>query len=109
MEASDIVQNGGLVVSGALVTKIGDWLMSWIRARGQKTEISPSPLEIEKKEKFVTRGEFNNFVSDNARDHENMFFRLNANDKQTSEIAGLLHGIREDLLLIKEKMFGKRR
>ena len=105
MEASDIVQNGGLVVSGALVTKIGDWLMSWIRARGQKTEISPSPLEIEKKEKFVTRGEFNNFVSDNARDHENMFSRLNRNDRETSEMSGTLKAIREDVTLIKNKLF----
>lgn len=104
MEASDIVQNGGLVVSGALVTKIGDWLMGWLRSRSQKTEISPSPLEIEKRDKFITRGEFNSFVADNTRDHESLFFRLNANDKITSKIEGMLEGIKRDVEIIMKRI-----
>ena len=80
-------------------------IFAWLRARRQKTEITPSPLPVEKLDKFVTRGEFNKHVEDNARDHENIFARLNANDKLTSKLEGLLEGIREDLKAIKDKLF----
>ena len=72
MDADSIIQGGGLVVSGALVAKAGDWFMAWLRARNQKTEISPTPLpvegEIAKKQPFVTVGEFNRRMDEtNAR------------------------------------------
>jgi hypothetical protein len=56
----------------------------------------------------VTRGEFNKHVDDNARDHENIFARLNANDKLTSKLEGILEGIREDLGAIKDKLFRRK-
>lgn len=61
MDAEAIVQGGGLVMSGALVAKVGDWFMAWLRARNQKTEIAPDPLNVknEKKPVYVTVGEFN--------------------------------------------------
>ncbi|MBQ3341024.1 MAG: hypothetical protein IJG84_03950 [Kiritimatiellae bacterium] len=86
----------------ALLVKEG---FAWLRARRQRTEIAPSPLPVDKLDKFVTRGEFNKHVEDNARDHENMFARLNANDKLTSKLEGVLEGIREDLKAIKDKLF----
>ena len=64
-----------------------------------------TPLNVRKEDKFVTRGEFNRHVEDNARDHENMFARLNANDKLTSRLEGIFEGIREDLAAIKNKLF----
>ena len=86
----------------ALLVKEG---FAWLRARRQRTEIAPTPLPVEKLDKFVTRGEFNKHVEDNARDHENMFARLYANDKLTSKLEGILEGIREDLKTIKDKLF----
>ena len=61
MDAEAIVQGGGLVVSGALVAKVGDWFMAWLRARNQKTEIATDPLNVknEKKPVYVTVGECN--------------------------------------------------
>ena len=61
MDAEAIVQGGGLVVSGALVAKVGDWFMAWLRSRNQKTEIAPDPLNVknEKKPVYVTVGECN--------------------------------------------------
>ena len=53
----------------------------------------------------MTVQEFNKHVEDNQRDHENMFARLNANDKLTSKLEGILEGIREDLSAIKNKLF----
>lgn len=105
MEVGEVIQGGGLVVGGGLIVKLGDWFMAWLRSRSQKTEISPTPLPVDKLDKFVTRGEFNKHVEDNARDHENMFARLNANDKLTSKLEGILEGIREDLSAIKNKLF----
>ena len=72
MDAETVIQGGGLVVSGALVAKAGDWFMAWLRSRNQKTEISPTPLpvegEISKKQPFVTIGEFNRRMDEtNAR------------------------------------------
>ena len=85
-----------------LVVKEG---LAWLRSRSQKTEIAPDPLHVEKNDKFVTRGEFNRHVEDNARDREALFGRLNRNDRETSETKGLLTGIRDDVAMIKQKLF----
>ncbi len=110
MEVGEVIQNGGLVVGGGLIVKIGDWLSAWFSSRNQKTKVEPTPLPVttEKTPKYVTVQEFNKHVEDNARDHENMFARLNANDKLTSKLEGILEGIREDLSAIKNKLFKTR-
>ena len=116
MDADAIIQGGGLILSGAAVAKAGDWLMAWLRLRHQKTTIEPMPLPVDKLDKFVTRGEFNKhvelneaahkaIVDDNARDHESLFGRMSRNDRETSELKGILSGIREDLSAIKNKLF----
>ena len=100
------LQDGlSLTLGGTTLALVAKEIFAWLRARRQKTEITPSPLPVEKLDKFVTRGEFNKHVEDNARDHENIFARLNANDKLTSKLEGLLAGIREDLKAIKDKLF----
>ena len=108
MEVGEVIQNGGLVVGGGLIVKIGDWLSAWMRSRNQRTEIAPDPLRTERVPKYVTVQEFNKHVEDNQRDHENMFARMNANDKLTSKLEGILVGIREDLSAIKNKLFRTR-
>jgi len=105
MDVETIIQGGGLVLSGGVVVKLLDWARAAWTARNQRTEITPDPINVRKEDKFVTRGEFNRHVEDNARDHENMFARLNANDKLTSKLEGILEGIREDLAAIKNKLF----
>ena len=104
MEVSD----GSTIILGS--TTVGLLIkefFAWRRSRNQKTEVSPTPLPVttEKTPKYVTVQEFNKHVEDNARDHENMFARLNANDKLTSKLEGILEGIREDLSAIKNKLF----
>ena len=100
------MQDGlSLTLGGTTLALVAKEIFAWLRARRQKTEISPSPLPVDKLDKYVTRGEFNKHVDDNARDHENIFARLNANDKLTSKLEGLLEGIREDLSAIKDKLF----
>ena len=104
------LQDGlSLTLGGTTLALVAKEIFAWLRARRQKTEISPDPLNVRKEDKFVTRGEFNRHVEDNARDHENMFSRLNANDKLTSRLAGILEGIREDLAAIKDKLFRRTR
>ena len=96
-----------LTLGGTTIGLIIKELLAWHRSRNQKTRVEPTPLPVttEKTPKYVTVQEFNKHVEDNQRDHENMFARLNANDKLTSKLEGILEGIREDLSAIKNKLF----
>lgn len=105
-----------LAMGGGAVTAIAGVLGAWIKARFGKTRIEPDPVNVNKLDKFVTRGEFNKhvelneaahkaIVDDNARDHESLFGRMSRNDRETSELKGILSGIREDLSAIKNKLF----
>ncbi len=100
------LQDGlSITLGGTTLALVVKEFFAWQRARRQRTEITPSPLPVEKLDKFVTRGEFNKHVEDNARDHENIFARLNTNDKLTSRLEGIFESIREDLRAIKDKLF----
>ena len=102
------MQDGlSLTLGGTTIGLIVKELLAWHRSRNQKTRVEPTPLPVttEKTPKYVTVQEFNKHVEDNQRDHENMFARLNANDKLTSKLEGILEGIREDLSAIKNKLF----
>ena len=101
----DAADGTSIVLGSTTVGLLIKEFFAWRRSRSQKTEISPDPLNIRKEDKYVTRGEFNRHVEDNQRDHENMFARLNANDKLTSKLEGILESIREDLSAIKNKLF----
>ena len=93
-----------LAISGAAVTALAGLAGAWIKARYGRTKVEPDPLRVDKQDKYVTRGEFNKHVEDNARDHENLFGRLNRNDRETSEIKGMLSTIIDDLRSIKNFM-----
>lgn len=108
-------------------TWVGKVLIAWINAKfGQKakvegsveTQVKPNPLNVvtEPKPEYVTKKEFEehvaanakeheNMVSGNTREHENLYSRLNRNDRETSEIKGILSAICEDIGLIKHKLF----
>ena len=104
MDIAEIIQGGGLVISGAALVKLLDFGVRWFTARNSRTTVDPTPLPVDKVDKYVTRGEFNKHVEDNARDHENLFGRLNRNDRETSEIKGMLSTIIDDLRSIKNFM-----
>jgi hypothetical protein len=107
MDIADIIQGGGLVIGGAALAKVADIAARWFAARNSRTTVEPTPLPVEKVDKYVTRGEFNKHVEDNARDHENLFGRLNRNDRETSEIKGMLSTIIDDLRSIKNFMMAR--
>ena len=130
MEVADIIQHGGLVLSGAALVKLGSIAMKAWTSRNQRTEIANDPLKVDKLDKYVTRGEFNKAIerndaehkrieADNAAAHkdiqdeafrirENIFSRLTRNDREMGEIKGLLKGLAEDMQLIKGKLFKTR-
>lgn len=112
MELADIIQNGGLVLSGAALAKLLEAALKAWSARNQRAEVRPQgrpdTFPVDVADKYVTRNEFEKHVRDNAGDHENIFARLNANDKLTSRLEGILEGIREDLKAIKDKLFKTR-
>lgn len=105
MEMTDIIQGGGLVLSGAALTKIVSIAVKAWAARNGKTEVANDPLNINKLDKYVTRGEFNKAMERNSADHENIFARLARNDREYGEIKGLLTGLANDMQFIKEKLF----
>ena len=130
MEMTDIIQGGGLVLSGAAVTKLAGIAVKAWAARHGKTEVANDPLNVNKLDKYVTRGEFNKALERNDADHkritdeaaadhermerennaahENIFNRLTRNDRDMGEIKGLLTGVANDLQLIKGKLFKTR-
>ena len=130
MEMTDIIQGGGLVLSGAALTKIVSIAVKAWAARNGKTEVANDPLNVNKLDKYVTRGEFNKAMERNEADHkritdeaaadhgrmerenssahENIFARLSRNDREYGEIKGLLTGLASDMQLIKEKLFKMR-
>ena len=130
MEIIDIIQGGGLVLSGAALTKIVSIAVKAWAARNGKTEVANDPLNVNKLDKYVTRGEFNKAMERNEADHkriideaaadhdrmerenssahENIFNRLTRNDRDMGEIKGLLTGVANDLQLIKGKLFKTR-
>jgi hypothetical protein len=127
MEMTDIIQGGGLVIGGAGLKMLFDFAKSYFAARNQKTEVANDPLNVNKLDKYVTRGEFNKAMErneadhkrmadeaaadhermerENAAAHENIFGRLTRNDRDMGEIKGLLTGVANDLQLIKGKLF----
>ena len=130
MEMTDIIQGGGLVLSGAAVTKLASIAVKAWAARNGKTEVANDPLNVNKLDKYVTRGEFNKALERNDADHkritdeaaadhermerennaahENIFMRLTRNDRDMGEIKGLLTGVANDSQLIKGKLFKTR-
>ena len=107
MEVSDGLT---LTLGGTTIGLIIKELLAWHRSRNQKTRVEPTPLPVttEKTPKYVTVQEFNKHVEDNARDHENLFGRMNRNDRETSELKGILTSMRDDLSAIKHKLFKTR-
>lgn len=81
---------------------------AWIKARFSRSRIEPQPLSVQAAPEFVTKKDFERHCADNAREHENIFSRMNRNDRETSEIKGILTGMRDDLSAIKGKLFKTR-
>lgn len=103
-----------LMLGGGAVGAICSLLGTWIKARFSRTELKPDPLHVETRATpdYVRREEFQKHVTENhehedanRREHEALYARMNRNDRETSEIKGLLSAIREDIQLIKTKLF----
>ena len=97
-----------LAMGGGAVTAIAGVVGAWIKAKFGRTKVEPTPLPVEKAPKYLTVQEFNKHCEDNARDHENLFGRMNRNDRETSELKGILTSMRDDLSAIKHKLFKTR-
>ena len=103
------VDGVNLAVGGGAVTALAGLAGAWIRARYGRAKVEPTPLPVDKVDKYVTRDEFARHVGENERAHENLFARLNRNDRETSEIKGMLSSIMDDLKAIKGLMMGDRK
>ena len=108
MDIESIIQGGGCVISGVALAKLLDAALRAWSARNQRAEVRPQgrpdTFPVDVADKYVTRNEFEKHVKDNAGDHESLFARLNRNDRETSEIKGMLSTIIDDLRSIKNFM-----
>ena len=90
--------NIGVAIGSSAVTTICGIIGLWIKARFSKTRIEPDPLNIEKQDKFVTRGECKNYRCNIQKQLdalgpalERIFKKLNENDRKSEERSTQLH------------------
>lgn len=101
MELSDGLS---ITLGGTTLALVVKEVFAWLRARQQKTEISPDPLNVrnEKKPVYVTVGEFNTRlgkVEDDLKDLRNdiqssnaaVLAKLDENDQRSEERAQQTH------------------
>ena len=115
METDGITIALGATTVGLLIRET----YRYIIARNQRTQVANDPLNVNKLDKYVTRGEFNTALERNEADHQRMhddaerahesiFARMNRSDRDMGEIKGLLTGMANDMQLIKGKLFKTR-
>lgn len=75
----DTVDGISLSIGGAALGTICTCLVQLWKARHQKTEISPDPLNIQ-------QSSYQAWMKDNARDHENLFSRLSIVEQKVAAI-----------------------
>lgn len=90
--------NIGVAISSSVVTAICGVIGLWIKARFSRTTIEPDPLNVEKQDKFVTRGECKNYRCAMQKQIDNVgpalnriFKKLNENDRKSEERSIQLH------------------
>lgn len=99
------LQDGlSLTLGGTTLALVAKEIFAWLRARRQRTEITPNPLNVtnEKKPTFVTVGEFNTRlgkVEDDIKDLRDdiqssnaaVLAKLDENDRRSEERALKTH------------------
>ena len=90
--------NIGVAIGSSAVTAICGVIGLWIKARFSRTRIEPDPLNVESKDKFVTRGECKNYRCAMQKQIDNVgpalnriFKKLNENDRKSEERSIQLH------------------
>lgn len=100
-----------LAVGSGAVGAICGVVGAWLKARvGTKAKVEPVPLPVEQRKGEVEklREEFERHVAENSKEHEALYSRMNRNDRETSEIKGMLGTMMDDLRLIKNKLLKTR-
>ena len=90
--------NIGVAIGSSAVTAICGVIGLWIKARFSRTKIEPSPLPIDKQEKYITRGECKNYrcalekrIDEFGPALERIFKKLNENDQKSEARSTQLH------------------
>ena len=90
--------NIGVAIGSSAVTTICGVIGLWIKARFSKTKIENDPLNVDKQDKFVTRGECKNYRCAMQKQIDNVgpalnriFKKLNENDRKSEERSIQLH------------------
>jgi peptidoglycan hydrolase CwlO-like protein len=97
-ERSMAENTAGLIISTAGLSSLCTLAATWIKARFTRTTIEPDPLNVEKQDKFVTRGECKNYRCNIQKQLdalgpalERIFKKLNENDRKSEERSTQLH------------------
>ena len=84
MDTAEIIQNGGLVIGGGLITKAFDFATAWWKSR--QTVKVEQPLEVAKKHDFVTVGECNRRMCEFAQ-------RIDSTDKKLDNFTAAIEDL----------------
>ena len=90
MGIGEIIQGGGLVISGAALVKLLDFALNVWSARHQKTQVEPTPLPVAMADKYVT-------CEQCALRHAEVEKRFQAGNTAFKELRKEITGMREDL------------
>lgn len=93
-----MAENTGMIISAAGLSSLCTLAGVWIKARFSRTKIEPSPLPIDKQEKYITRGECKNYrcalekrIDEFGPALERIFKKLNENDQKSEARSTQLH------------------
>ena len=90
MGIGEIIQGGGLVISGAALVKLLDFALNVWSARHQKTQVEPTPLPVAMADKYVT-------CEQCALRHAEVEKRFQAGNTAFKDLRKEITGMREDL------------
>ena len=93
-----MTENIGMLISTSGLSILGTLIGVWIKARYSRTKIEPDPLNVNKTEKYITRGECKNYrcalekrIDEFAPALERIFKKLNENDQKSEARSTQLH------------------
>ena len=93
-----MAENTGMIISAAGLSSLCTLAGVWIKARFQRTKIEPDPLNVNKTEKYITRGECKNYrcalekrIDEFGPALERIFKKLNENDQKSEARSTQLH------------------
>jgi hypothetical protein len=104
MDLTTLFEGGGLVIGGAGLKMLFDYLTNRHNARNQRTQIEPDPLRIAHADPAQSAKECHRLRALDRCDRENIFARLSAAEKSNAGLEANFKMIYDSLKRIEDKL-----